>query len=50
MRSIECANLGEIAKKTKIARPTVNQALLRLLKLNKIEKIGSGRGTRYRKV
>lgn len=41
---------GEIAEKTKIARPTVNQALNRLLKLNKIEKIGSGRGTRYRKV
>ena len=44
------ATPGEITKKTKIARPTVNQALTKLLKLKKIEKIGSGRGTRYRKL
>ncbi len=50
LQLVEEINPGEIAKKTKIARPTVNQALLRLLKLNKIEKIGSGRGTRYRKL
>lgn len=41
---------GKIAERTKVARPTVNQALTRLLKLKKIEKIGSGRGTRYRKL
>lgn len=41
---------GEIAEKTKVARPTVNQALVKLLKLKRIEKIGSGRGTRYRKL
>jgi Fic family protein len=41
---------SEIAKKTKVARPTVNQALTKLLKLKKIEKISSGRGTRYRKL
>lgn len=41
---------GEIAENLKIARPTVNQSLVRLLKLKKIEKIGKGRGTRYRKL
>jgi len=44
------ATPSEIAEKTKVARPTVNQALTKLLKLKKIEKIGSGRGTRYRKL
>lgn len=44
------ASPGEIAKKTKIVRPTVNQALTKLLKLKKIERIGDGRGTRYRKL
>jgi len=39
-----------ISEKTKVARPTVNQALTKLLKLKKIEKISSGRGTRYRKL
>lgn len=41
---------SEIAEKTGVARPTVNQALTRLLKMERIEKIGSGRGTRYRKL
>jgi Fic family protein len=40
----------EILKKTKIARPTVNQILRKLLELKKIEKIGLGRSTRYRKI
>lgn len=40
----------EIAKKTKVARPTINQALDRLLRLKKIERIGMGRSTRYRKL
>ncbi len=44
------ATPSEIAEKTKVARPTVNQALTKLLKLKKIEKISSGRGTRYRKL
>ncbi|MCX6296606.1 MAG: Fic family protein [Bacteroidetes bacterium] len=44
------ATPSEIAEKTKVARPTVNQALVKLLKLKKIEKISSGRGTRYRKL
>jgi DNA-binding MarR family transcriptional regulator len=41
---------SEIAEKTGVARPTVNQALTRLLKVERIEKIGSGRSTRYRKL
>lgn len=38
---IECA--------TKIPRPTINQALYKLLRLKWIEKIGLGRATRYKK-
>ncbi|HBI16716.1 MAG TPA: Fic family protein [Candidatus Moranbacteria bacterium] len=49
-QTISEAAPGEIADKTKIARPTVNQALIKLLNLKIIEKIGSGRGTRYRKL
>lgn len=44
------AGTGEIVKKTKIARPTVKQALEVLLKLKKIERLGLGRSARYRKV
>lgn len=41
---------GDIAKQTGVARPTVNQALEKLLQLKRIERIGLGRSTRYRKV
>ena len=41
---------GELTKKLKIARPTVNQILSRLLEFKRIERIGLGRSTRYRKV
>jgi len=41
---------GELSAKLKIARPTVNQILSRLLQFKKIERIGLGRSTRYRKV
>jgi Fic family protein len=40
----------EIARKAKVARPTVNQALARLLSFKKVERIGLGRSTRYRKL
>jgi Fic family protein len=43
------ATPGEISKKTKVARPTVSQAIDVLLKLKKIERIGQGRTTRYKK-
>lgn len=39
----------EIAKATSVPRPTINQALDKLLRLKWIEKIGLGRATRYRK-
>lgn len=38
----------EISRDTKVARPTVNQVLNKLLRLKKIERIGLGRSTRYR--
>ncbi len=40
----------ELSEKLKIARPTVNQILSRLLQFKKIERIGLGRSTRYRKI
>jgi len=40
----------EITKAAKVARPTVSQALEVLLRLKKIERIGQGRATRYRKI
>lgn len=41
---------AELSKKLKIARPTIYQILTRLLQFKKIERIGLGRSTRYRKV
>lgn len=38
---------GEITRLTGVARPTVNQALEKLLGLKKIKKVGMGRGTAY---
>lgn len=43
------ATPGDIAKATGVARPTVSQALDVLLRLKKVERIGQGRTTRYRK-
>ena len=40
---------GKIVEDTKIARPTVKQALYKLLQLKKIERVGLGRSARYRK-
>jgi len=40
----------ELSQKTKVARPTINQILNKLLELKKIERIGEGRSTRYRKI
>ncbi|MSR85410.1 Fic family protein [Candidatus Uhrbacteria bacterium] len=39
----------EISQVTKVTRPTVSQALDVLLRLKRIERIGQGRTTRYRK-
>ncbi len=48
--SVKEVSPGVIAKETQIARPTVNQALDKLLRLKRIERIGLGRSTRYRKL
>ena len=50
LQKVEEVTPGEISKHAKVARPTVNQVLDKLLRLKKIERIGLGRTTRYRKV
>ncbi len=40
----------EISNKTGIARATVSQALTKLLRLKKVERLGLGSDTRYRRV
>jgi Fic family protein len=44
------ATPGEITRYTGVARPTVNQVLTKLLDLKRIERLGQGRGTRYKKI
>ena len=39
-----------IAKETEIAQPTVRQALDKLMRLKRIERIGQGRSTEYKKL
>lgn len=50
LQKVEEASPREISKQAKVARPTVNQVLDKLLRLKKIERIGLGRTTRYRKI
>jgi Fic family protein len=50
LQGVDEAAPGEIEAKTKVARPTVKQVLNKLLVLKKIERIGQGRTTRYRKI
>ncbi|KKU92039.1 MAG: Filamentation induced by cAMP protein Fic [Microgenomates group bacterium GW2011_GWA1_48_10] len=49
LQSKEEATPGEVASQTGVPRPTVNQALGKLVRLKMVEKIGLGRATRYRK-
>jgi len=49
LQKTEETSTGELVKETKIPRATVKQALDRLLQLKRIERIGLGRSTRYRK-
>jgi Fic family protein len=49
-QTVDEAAPGELSKKLKIPRPTVNQVLSRLIQFKKIERIGLGRSTRYRKI
>ena len=50
LQKVEEAGPQEISKKTKVARPTVNQVLEKLLKYKKIERIAMGSATRYKKL
>ncbi len=50
LQTVEEASPKDISENANVARPTVNQVLDRLLKLKKIERIGLGRSTRYRKL
>lgn len=49
LQSVSDASPNEIAGKAKVARPTVNQVLNKLLEMKKVERIGEGSATRYRK-
>lgn len=49
LQGVNSASAGEIAKQVHVARVTVNQVLNKLLKLKKIERLGEGSGTYYRK-
>ncbi len=48
LEKVKEATPGDIAENTKVARPTVNQVLEKLISIKKIERIGMGRSTRYR--
>jgi len=50
IRKVKRATPLEISNKTKVAYPTVRQAINKLLRLQKIERVGEGRSTSYRKV
>lgn len=50
LNTVEEASPAEISREAKVARPTINQAVDKLLRLKKIERIGLGRSTRYRKI
>jgi Fic family protein len=50
LSSVVEATPGEVSKATGVARPTVSQALEVLSRLKKVERIGQGRTTRYRKI
>jgi Fic family protein len=47
---VEEATPGLIAASTGVARPTVSQALNRLVQMKRVERIGMGSTTRYRKL
>jgi predicted HTH transcriptional regulator len=47
LQKIKSASPREISEKTKVAYPTVRQAIDKLMRLKKIERIGQGRSTSY---
>lgn len=50
LQNVEEATPKQIAKVTKVAYATVRQVLSKLLGLKKIERVGMGRSSRYRKI
>lgn len=48
LQTVDEATPGEIARKAGVARPTVNQAINKLLKLKRVKRRGLGRSTRYK--
>lgn len=50
IQTVKDTSPREIAEKTKTVRATVSQAIDKLLRLKKIERIGLGRSTRYKKL
>ncbi len=50
LQKVDEVTPGEIAKQTGVARSTVSQALDKLIDLKRIERIGLGATTRYRKI
>jgi Fic family protein len=50
METVSESSPIEISKATGIPRPTVVQSIAKLLKMKRIERIGLGRSTRYRKI
>ncbi|MCR4322544.1 MAG: Fic family protein [Candidatus Azambacteria bacterium] len=50
LQKVESATPREISEQTKVAYPTVRQAIDKLMRLKKIERIGQGRSTSYRKL
>lgn len=49
IEKVDSATPREISEKTKVAYPTVRQAVDKLMRLKKIERIGMGRSTHYKK-
>lgn len=50
VENLEIFSTGDVTAGTNIPRPTVKQALEVLLRLKRIERIGQGRGARYKKI
>jgi Fic family protein len=50
LQTVAEASPKDISDNAKVAQPTVAQALGKLIRLKKVERIGLGRSTRYRKI
>jgi Fic family protein len=50
LQTVDEASPGDISKNANVARATVNQVLNKLMDLKKIERLGLGSSTRYRKI